>query len=135
MKKYSMEEIQILLTEATTGESRVNVRTSVCQGCHNPLGGPKYVDDRCVCERSLDPQDENISIVCDNKDLVSHKLACEAVGIITQLLTENATLKKQLEVAVKALHKISKCEADTLQGCNVEAKEALEEIKRIGGGE
>lgn len=54
---------------------------------------------------------------------------------IPQLEEENAKLKKQLEGACEALHKISKCEADTLQGCDVEAREALAEIKRMVGVE
>lgn len=47
----------------------------------------------------------------------------------TQPLTEIDELRQQLEVACEALHKISKCVADTLQGCDVEAKEALAKIK------
>ena len=54
-----------------------------------------------------------------------------------QLLTENATLKKQLEVAVAGLINIKELSYGVvvLEGSKAIAGKALAEIKRIGGGE
>lgn len=47
---------------------------------------------------------------------------------VLEIIKENETLKKQLEVAVNLLKKI-------VCFCDMECTESLAEIKRIGGGE